>query len=207
MTSIKDYLAQIQEKFPYLAKKEIESILDYGMRSYVRACKMHCDVNLHRTDGTKQGIYRQDYQMDRLRGYHYWVTKWRMKERYLFKMRKKKWDGYYYVGITYKENEHIEIKRNKVIFHNVYFTKLESELHHLKYIKKIWRVPMVIDCGWKFFVEEFETSKAEYVGENNYEKYHQCFLGRFNHGYAPDVDTSFLAYGCTKCDDSDSERE
>ena len=66
---------------------------------------------------------------------------------------------------------------------------------------------MITDCGWKFFVEEFETSKAEYVGENNYEKYHQCFLGRFNHGYAPDVDTSFLAYRRPECDSSDNERQ
>lgn len=207
MTSIKDYLEKVQEKFPYLTKKEIEAILEYGMYSYVRACKMHCDVNLHKTDGERQGIFRQDYFMNRLRVFQYWVTKWRMKERYLFKMRKLKWDGYYYIGITKNEKEHVEIKGKRVIFHNVFFTKLENELHHQKHIKKIWRVPMIADCGWKFYVQDFETTKAEYVGENNYEKYHQCFLGRFNHGYAPDVDTSFLNDGCSECDSANNERE
>jgi hypothetical protein len=35
-----------------------------------------------------------------------------------------------------------------------------------------------MDCGWKFFVKELKSEHAEYLGENQYEKYHQCFLGR-----------------------------
>lgn len=205
--NIKSYLSAVQKKFPYLSKEEIEKILDYGMRSYVRAMKMYCDVNLHRTNGKDQGIYCMDYHMDRLKIFQYWVSKWRMKERYLFKMRKQKWDGYYYIGITYKNDEHVQIKGDKVTFRKVYFTKLAKELRHQKFIKTIWRIPAMFDGGWKFFVEEYTTDKAEFVGKNDYEKYHQCFLGRFNHGYAPDVDTTWLSNGCSECNAADGKRE
>jgi hypothetical protein len=49
-------------------------------------------------------------------------------------------------------------------------------------VKNIWRVPYVADFGWKFFLDEYKTDLAEYIGENKYEIYHQCFLGRYNNG-------------------------
>ena len=36
-----------------------------------------------------------------------WVTGWRMKERIMFKLKKKKWDGYYYIGLTDAQHEQI----------------------------------------------------------------------------------------------------
>jgi hypothetical protein len=47
-----------------------------------------------------------------------------------------------------------------------------------------------MDCGWKFHVDKLKTEHAEYLGENQYEKYHQCFLGRFKDGPAPAVNES-----------------
>ena len=75
-------------------------------------------------------------------------------------------------------------------FTDVYLTKLKKELYHLKYIKHIWRIPYPMDCGWKFHVDKLKTEHAEYLGENQYEKYHQCFLGRFKDGPAPAVNES-----------------
>jgi len=43
-------------------------------------------------------------------------------------------------------------------------------------------VPWIEDCGWKFFVNKLNKEKAEYRGENQYAKYHKCFLGRNNNG-------------------------
>jgi hypothetical protein len=42
-----------------------------------------------------------------------------------------------------------------------------------------------MDCGWKFFVKELKSEHAEYLGENQYEKYHQCFLRRPETGLPP----------------------
>lgn len=196
--TLKDYIDQVQEKFPYFSKDEIESILDYGLRAYVRANKMHCDVVLHNREEEPVVMHCGKHYMSPLRTYILWVNKWRMKERWLWKAKKKKWDGYYYIGLTEEQQKNLKRKGNTITFEKVYPTLIKDELRHLKYVKHIWRVPMISNCGWKFFEEKLVTDNAEYIGENNYEKYHQCFLGRFNHGYAPDVDTSDLTYGCSE---------
>jgi hypothetical protein len=45
-------------------------------------------------------------------------------------------------------------------------TKLEGELHHLRWVKRIWRVPYPLDCGWKFFMEELKTDNDKLLKEN-----------------------------------------
>ena len=74
------------------------------------------------------------------------MTKWRMKERVLWKLKRKQWDGYYYIGLN--DEQHEEFKKKKKYFYNVYLTKIEKELYHNKLIKHIWRVPWIEDCGW-----------------------------------------------------------
>ena len=107
-----------------------------------------------------------------------------MRQRVLSKLKKEKWDGYYYIGLTEEQQQQTKKRGKKVTFRNVYLTKLLKELHHTPYIEHIWKVPWVDDCGWKFFVKKLQTDKAEYLGKNQYAKYHQCFLERDVEGYA-----------------------
>jgi hypothetical protein len=117
-----------------------------------------------------------------------------MKERMLYKLRQEEWDGYYYIGLTDRGQEEKVSKNGKcTTFTDVYLTKLKKELYHLKYIKHIWRIPYPTDCGWKFHVDKLKTEHAEYLGENQYEKYHQCFLGRFKNGPSPAVNESTVS--------------
>ena len=100
-----------------------------------------------------------------------------MRERVLFYLKKEKWDGYYYIGLD--DESHKALSKGKIkVFKNVYLTKLKKELYHIPFVKHIWKVPMIDDLGWKFFREELKTDQAEYIGENQYEKYHKCFLKR-----------------------------
>lgn len=203
-----DYVDAVQDHFPYFSKDEISHILEYGFRAYVRANKMHCDVSLtnREEEDVAMTIGRMWYS-DKLRFYKKWLAKSSMKERWLWKARKKKWDGYYYIGLTENQAANMTRSGNKITFHNVFLTLIPEELRHQKFIKYIWRVPWLSNCGWKFFVEKLTTEDAEYIGENNYEKYHQCFLGRFNHGYAPDVDEGDSSVGCTECVDKPTDGE
>lgn len=189
VTEVKDYVDKVQNVFPEFSKSEINKIITYGLKRYSWANKTHCDVLLRNLTEQAFTAHCGTLGYDRLKHYHRWITKWRMKERALFFLRKKKWDGYYYIGLTQRQqNELIKIGK-KVTFKKIYLTKLKSELHHLKYVKHIWRVPWIEDCGWKFYREELRTDQAEYIGENQYEKYHQCFLGRSSNGSTPAVDT------------------
>lgn len=177
VTEIGNYVEKIQERYPYLTKDEIKKILAYGLRQYAWVNKMHADVLI---------CYKRDDPMvahcgplgsDSLKHYHRFIVKNRMRERVLYYLKKEKWDGYYYIGLT--EEEQKNLKKGKIkTFKNVYLTKLKKELYHIPFVKHIWKVPMIDDLGWRFFREEFKTDQAEYIGENQYEKYHKCFLKR-----------------------------
>lgn len=175
-----DYVDKVQEKFPILSKSEINKIIQYGLKRYAWVNRQHCDVLFRNLTDEPMVAHCGYLGYDSLKHYFRWMTKWRMKERVLWKLRRKKWDGYYYIGLT--DEQHEDFKRKKKYFYNVYLTKIERELYHNKLIKHIWRVPWLTDCGWKFFIEKLNKEKAEYRGENQYAKYHKCFLGWYNNG-------------------------
>jgi len=177
---VRHYVDQVQSRFPILSKSEINKIITYGLKRYAWANRMHCDILFKNLTDEPMVAYCGRLALDSLKHYFRWIVKWRMKERVLYKLRRTKWDGYYYIGLT--DEQHAQFKKKKKYFYNVYLTKIENELHHNKLNKHIWRVPWIEDCGWKFFVKKLNKEKAEYRGENNYEKYHQCFLGRHNNG-------------------------
>lgn len=186
---VADYVERVQKRFPILSKSEINKILTFGMKRYAYVNMWHCDVNVqNRLDETLSTICGLLVR-DGLKHFFIWHLKWRMKERALFRFRKKPWDNYYYIGLS--EEDHQEIIKQKSStkkFKKIYLTKLEGELHHLRWVKRIWRVPYPLDCGWKFFMEELKTDKAEYVGTNDYGKYHTYLLKRDEDGSASSSD-------------------
>ena len=175
---LSDYVAKVQEKFPILSKSEINKIIQYGLKRYAWVNRQHCDVLFKNLTDEPMTAHCGYLGYDSLKHYFRWMTKWRMKERVLWKLKRKQWDGYYYIGLN--DEQHEQFKRKNKYFYNVHLTKIEKELYHNKLIKHIWRVPWVTDCGWKFFVKKLNKEKAEYRGENQYAKYHKCFLGGNN---------------------------
>jgi len=98
----------------------------------------------------KMTIHTGSLKSTPLKHYEHYCNKWRMKERYKYKLKKTPWDGYYYIGLT--ENQHNKLKKGKrMTFHKVFLTKVKKELYHIKQIKHIWKVPMPAQCGWKFY--------------------------------------------------------
>lgn len=185
---VSDYVAKVQERFPMFSWTEVYNILVHGLRMYTWANKMHCDVAIYQHNNPNEILslysntcYTPD---DVLKHYKYWKMKWKMKERVLYRLRHEEWDGYYYIGLYGDDGQHEALMRQGKMktLRNVYLTKIKKELHHEKYIKYIWRVKWPADCGWKFFVEKYTSDEIEFVEENNYEKYHQCFLGRYDAG-------------------------
>ena len=181
---VADYIDQVQEKFPILSKSELNKIITYGLKMYAYVNQRHCDVLIKNLEDEPMIAHCGTLGYDSIKHYYRWITKWRMKARMISQLKQEKWDGYYYIGLTEAQNKEIKKRAGKVTFRNVYLTKLIKELYHTPYIDHIWRVPWVEDCGWKFFVEKLKTDKAEYIGKNQYAKYHQCFLERDVEGYA-----------------------
>lgn len=178
VTQVKDYLDAVQKRFPYLSKEELTKIIEYGLRKYVKVNLMHGDVLFKNLTDEPMSMMCGMLMNDKLRQFMIWLTKWRMKERILFKFRKEVWDGYYYIGINTKQHKELLKQGKTKTFKNVFFTKLRKELLHNKIVTHVWRVPYAADCGWKFFVKEYRTKDAEYVGKNDFYSNHTCYLKR-----------------------------
>lgn len=175
VTSSRDYIEKLQTYFPYFSQKELKEIVDYGLKIYAFANKYRADVTLVKRDDDPIIIHTGTLGYDTLTHYFRWVTKYRMKERVLYRLKNTKWDGYYYIGLNDEQHEQIKRQRKKKVFKNVYLTKILKELYHNKLIKHIWKVKYPVECGFKFFTSKLTSFDAEYIGENKYEKYHQCF--------------------------------
>lgn len=198
--TLESYLDDVQEQFPFMCKDDLKTILEFGLSRYLKANRLHGDVLLRNKVEDNMLIHCGRLGYDALANWYRWHTKWRMKERILSKFREEPWDGYYYIGLDDKEQEIISKQGKNKTFTKVHLVKLKKEFHHEKWCKHIWRIPWPIDCGWKFFVDKVSSDKAEYVESNNYEDYHQCFLGRFNNGHASTDNQEQLVDGCIECD-------
>ena len=187
---VKHYVPIIQQRYNWLSKSEINKILTFGLKMYAFANAMHADVLICYRADDNLTAHCGPLGFDSLKHYYRFLTKNRMRERVLYKLRKEKWDGYYYIGLRDEEHKNVKKSGKFVTFHNIYLTKVKKELFHAPFIKHIWRIPYPMDCGWKFHVDKLRTEHAEYLGENQYEKYHQCFLGRFKNGPSSVVDES-----------------
>lgn len=187
---VDDYVAQVQEKYPFFTQQELNKILTFGLNQYAFVTRMQADILLCHRQGDPMLIHCGAVAGDALMAYRRFIVKCRMRERALFFLRHETWDGYYYIGLTDEEQKNLVKIGNTVHFKNVYLTKLKKELHHNPRIKHIWRIPLLDDLGWRFFREELTTKHAHYIGETQYEKYHQCFLRGLNKGHAPSDDTT-----------------
>lgn len=186
---VKHYVPIIQQRYNWLSKSEINKILTFGLKMYAFANAMHADVLICYRADDNLTAHCGPLGFDSLKHYYRFLTKNRMRERVLYKLRKEKWDGYYYIGLRDEEHKNVKKSGKFVTFNNIYLTKVKKELFHAPFIKHIWRIPYPMDCGWKFHVDKLKTEHAEYLGENQYEKYHQCFLGRANNGSTPATDS------------------
>lgn len=195
--TVESYLDDVQKQFPFLCKDDIQTIIEFGLSRYLKANRLHADVLLRNQINDNMLIHCGRLGFDALKHWFRWHVKWRMKERVLYRFREEKWDGYYYIGLDEENHKKIQRQGKTKTFTHTYLVKIKNEFHHEKWVKHIWRIPYPSDCGWKFFVEKISSDKAEYIGESNYEEYHQCFLGRYNNGPSSVDDAGDSANECS----------
>ena len=184
-----DYIPELQKKYPEFSQSELKEIIDYGLKVYGFANKYKADVTLFKRDDDPIVIHTGDLGYDTFKHYLRWVTKYRMKERVIWRLLGNEWDGYYYIGLNDEQHkEMLRQKGKKKVFKKVYLTRILKELYHNKLVTHIWKVPYPIKNGFKFYTDKLTSYEAEYIGKNQYGKYHQCFLGRNNFGQSSTVD-------------------
>lgn len=170
---VKDYVDEVHKKFPELKREEINKILLHGFKSYFSLNNFGGDV-LFKDDKNKflmyTGFLYKNYELY----YKYSLFKQAVKLRVFDRWAKNQWDGYYYFGMTdemykfYESQEDEEVK----IYENIMLFRLLDELKTYNQYKHYFKVKYPEYKGYKFFLENYETSNAEYIyrrSSNGYE--------------------------------------
>lgn len=157
-----DFIDLVHSKFNHLTKLEISRIICYGFRNYQILNNYSADVTITERNGLKFSAYTGCMFKSFEAYYAYAIKKYTTKHRILYERSKKKWDGYYYFGLSdtyyefYKSQEDDEIK----IFENIYFFKIYDELKEYLNLKHHFKVKFPEEKGYKFKLENYETADA-----------------------------------------------
>ncbi len=110
LKEVKDYIPELQKKFPYLCKKDIKTIVDYGWRALYYYTLFGCDTLV-----TKQGFwcYIGFLTKDSFKHFNYYIKKLCRKIKMIYRKNKgiKDWDGYFYIGLN--EEEYTLFKKSR----------------------------------------------------------------------------------------------
>ncbi len=168
---IGDYYDKVQEKFPDINKKEIEKILNYGMRSFYMHNLYGADVLLKSRYFT---LYSGKIFDSNLVFYKYWRLKNKIKLRIKYKRNKERYNGEYYFGMTDKEFENYNSqfssrgrRRQKVKLEHVYAYKILEECILDRAKKHFFLIKYPEDMGFTWYRKEAETRNIQYIYKRN----------------------------------------
>lgn len=159
----KDYLDEVHAKFPDLDKQEINKILLHGFKMFYALNNFGADILLKDLQNLKFWMLtgRLYNRFDLY--YKYSLIKYAIKYRIQSRRRKEQWDGYYYFGMTDEMYRFYESQEdsNEKILENIMLFRLMDELKTHNQYKYYFKIPYPEYKGYKFFLENYETSDIE----------------------------------------------
>lgn len=157
------YYDKVLERFPLLTKKQVEKIIKHGLCSVYLLNLYGGDVLLRHP---KYVMYFGKLFNDNLVFTKYALIKWKIKLRIKYKKQKRKYDGYYYFGLTDELfNEKYVKARKKRAFRldGVMFHKILEELTLDRRVTHFFRMPYPDDCGFTMYKKDYIVRNAEYI--------------------------------------------
>ena len=166
-----DYIDIIHDKFPFVPKSDIKKILSFGLKSIYLHNMYGADTIIQDKAKNKYLFYIGRLTYDSLKHFYYYIKKMTIKIRILYNKRKIKWDGYYYFGLDEKQyNNYLSQqkgrgrKRKWFNFGTVMLYKILDECKINEHNKEyFFRVPYIVDLGYKTLENDYVTDKAEYL--------------------------------------------
>ena len=186
--TVKDYLPAAQELFPEMDLSDLTKILNHGFRVMYMFNSFGADTLI--TDH-ENWIYIGMLSRDSVKFFHYYKMKMIKKLRLFYKLKKLKWNGYYYFGLNepqyqYYMSQHNAKgrKRRMFDFGNLVIYKIFDECNlHSSASKYIFKVPMITDLGFARFKKNFKTDKAELILTRDPLKFKDILLETKNYEY------------------------
>ena len=163
---VNDYYDKIHEIFPQVSLQDIKRILNYGWKS----------LYLHNSYGGDVLIQDKSFwsyigtlRKDSVKHFNYYIRKLVVKLRVFYRRKHIQWDGYYYFALTDNQYENYLSQKNKrgrprkiFSYGNVFLYKILDECKIREYNKKyIFKVPIIVDLGYRRYYQNFISDKAE----------------------------------------------
>ena len=168
LTTIKDYYQQLYDKFPGVPKQDIRRILNYGWKQLYLCNSYGGDTFIR---DRELWCYIGRLTNDPLKHFEYYIHRLVTRIRVLYRRRKIKWDGYYYFGLNEEQyNNYLSQQRGRgrkrkwFNFGTVMLYKILDECKINEHNKEyFFRVPYIVDLGYKTLENDYVTDKAEYL--------------------------------------------
>lgn len=168
--TIKDYYEEIYKRFPDVPKKDIQTILNFGWRSYYLHNSYGGDVVI---SDNNFWCYSGYLKNDSIEHFQYYLKKLLVKIRVLFKRKRQPWSGYYYFALTGKSLEEYLQQKNKrgrpkkkfkFSYIRLYENYDECQLANWG-DTIIFKIPFKVYQGNTFYLDVLTTDKAKAIQE------------------------------------------
>ena len=185
---VRDYVDDVQKKFPEVSKKDIERILKFGFRVLHLHESYGGDILLKSHQIPNFFFLLGELTFSNIKHFQYYVRKMITKIRVIFNKSKPIYNGYYYFALSEKQYKErimdkqspLGKKKKKFEYGPIMLYKVEKECLVKEYNNPyIYRIPIITELRFKIFKRSLITTEAEFlykretkgfknVGFNNY---------------------------------------
>ena len=170
LKKVQDYYTELFKLYPDVPKRDIQRIMQFGLKSFLMHNNYGGDVLLHSHD---MWLYCGKLMRDSMKYFEYYKRKMIIKLRINHKRLNIPWDGYYYFGLTQHQYELYNAQKKKRGRPKRHFKYGNTVLY--RYFDEcnlrnsgavaIFRITFQTDLGISLYKPDFETDKAELVLE------------------------------------------
>jgi hypothetical protein len=100
---ITEFVDPVHKKFPDLERKEVKRLLMYGFRKFYSASLIGCAVSIKTSKHIKCLAFIGEIKIKQRKRVSDYIVKRDRKLRFIHKLKKAPFDGYYYVGLYGKK--------------------------------------------------------------------------------------------------------
>ena len=191
LKKVQDYYQELFELYPDVPKRDIQRIMQFGLKSFLLHNNYGGDVLIN---SPTMWLYCGKLMKDSIRYFEYYRRKMIIKVRINHKRLNIPWDGYYYFGLTQSQYDYYLQQKNKKGRPKKHFKYGNTVLY--KYFDEcnlrnawavaIFRITFQSDFGLSMYKTAFETDKAELVLERNPLTFKEILASNYKYQFVTD---------------------
>ena len=172
LKKVQDYYEKLFELYPDVPKRDIQRIMQFGLKAFLMHNNYGGDILLH---SPSMWLYCGKLMKDSVKYFEYYKRKMIIKLRINHKRLEIPWDGFYYFGLNRAQYEEYLNQKNRrgrpkkhFKYGNVVLYKYfdECNLRNSGSVA-LFKIPLHLDFGLSLYKPNFESDEAELVLERD----------------------------------------